>query len=71
MGILATVATAAQQIDVSQIVSNVGFPIAMCCGLFAYLREKDKETRKEIDSLSSAIDNNTLVITKLLDKIGG
>lgn len=71
MGILATVATATQQIDVSQIVSNVGFPIAMCCGLFAYLREKDKETKKEIDSLSSAIDNNTLVITKLLDKIGG
>lgn len=71
IGILTTAVNDTSGLDVSQIVSNVGFPIAMCCGLFAYLREKDKESKKEIDSLSDAINNNTLVITKLLDKIGG
>ena len=72
MGIIATVAPVATNAQiVSSLVSNVGFPIAMCCGMFAYLRQKDAETKKEIDSLSDAINNNTLVITKLLDKIGG
>ena len=57
--------------SVVQLVSNVGFPIAMCCGMFAYLQKRDAETKEEINSLSDAINNNTLVITKLLDKIGG
>lgn len=70
IGILTTAVNSTSGLDVSQIVSNVGFPIAMCCGLFAYLREKDKDSKKEIDSLSDAINNNTLVITKLLDKMG-
>ena len=45
------------------LVSTVGFPIAMC--LLVYF-----QNTKEIDSLRDAINNNTLVMQKILDKLG-
>lgn len=45
------------------LVSTVGFPIAMC--LLVYF-----QNTKEIDSLRDAINNNTLVMQKILDRLG-
>ena len=54
-------------------ISTVGFPIAMCL-LFAwyiYKRDekesaKDSEHKEEVDKLSEAITNNTVVMEKIL-----
>lgn len=59
--------------EVETLITTVGFPIAMCL-LFAwyiYKRDendsvKDMEHKKEIDKLSEAINNNTIIMEKLL-----
>ena len=59
--------------EVETLITTVGFPIAMCL-LFAwniYKRDekdsaKDLEHKEEVDKLSEAITNNTVVMEKLL-----
>lgn len=59
--------------EVETLITTVGFPIAMCL-LFAwyiYKRDekesaKDSEHKEEVDKLSEAISNNTVVMEKLL-----
>lgn len=59
--------------EIETLITTVGFPIAMCI-LFAwyiYKRDekdykKDIEHKEEVDKLSEAITNNTVVMEKLL-----
>lgn len=59
--------------EVETLITTVGFPIAMCL-LFAwyiYKRDekdsaKDLEHKQEVDNLSEAITNNTIVMEKIL-----
>lgn len=59
--------------EVVTLITTVGFPIAMCL-LFAwyiYKRDemdssKDLEHKQEVDNLSEAITNNTIVMEKIL-----
>jgi hypothetical protein len=66
----------------SEIISTVGFPIVcfIMCGFYVKYREDknddkfdklnslhDEETRRLVD----AVNNNTLAIQKLTDKLGG
>lgn len=59
--------------EIETLITTVGFPIAMCL-LFAwyiYKRdEKDSATseshKEEVDKLSEAIQNNTIVMEKIL-----
>lgn len=59
--------------EVETLITTVGFPIAMCL-LFAwyiYKRDekdsnKDLEHKQEVDKLSEAITNNTIVMEKIL-----
>ena len=59
--------------EVETLITTVGFPIAMCL-LFAwyiYKRDerdstKDLEHKNEVDKLSEAITNNTIVMEKIL-----
>ena len=59
--------------EVETLITSVGFPIAMCL-LFAwyiYKRDekdsaKDLEHKQEVDNLSEAITNNTIVMEKIL-----
>jgi len=50
------------------LISSYGFPIVMCLVLFFYMQKKDENHKKEIDSLKEAIDNNTQVLSKFIDK---
>ena len=52
-----------------QVVSNVGFPIAMSILLMFYMRENDQKHDEEVKNLREAIENNTIVMNKLIDKI--
>lgn len=66
------------EMDFLQLISNVGFPIAMCMLMSFYITQNAKshkeeinkmsETHKqEINDLAQAVNNNTLVLQKLLD----
>ena len=48
---------------ITSIISSVGFPIAACVGLFWYMTKQNEELKK-------AIDNNTLILTKLCERLG-
>ena len=50
------------QIDVVSAISTMGFPIVMCLVLSYYIKE-------EVSNLRETINNNTIVITKLLERI--
>lgn len=51
-------------------ISTVGFPIVMCGALFWYMIQQRDAHKSEIDEMTKAINNNTLVLQKLLDKLG-
>lgn len=51
------------------LISNVGFPIAVCAYLL-YNQNKEREAHKEeTEGFVSAINNNSMVIQKLTDKL--
>lgn len=57
--------------DIVTAISTVGFPIVACGACFWYINKSGKEHKEEIDKLSTALNNNTLVMQKLADKLGG
>lgn len=65
---------------VVQLINGVGFPIAACIAMGGYLvwskkqcKEKDEKisenTKEMIDKLSQAVENNTLAITRLVERL--
>lgn len=63
-------------------VSVVGFPIVMCLIFIYYVKylndtnrdqinQLQAQHRQETSELTKAVENNTLALTKLIDKIGG
>lgn len=52
-----------------QFVGTLGFPIAAYVGIFIYMMKKDEQHKAEIDLLSAAVQNNTLVMTEIRDKL--
>lgn len=65
---------------VVQIVQSVGFPIAMCIAMGAYVKyteDKSREERvemqtqhaEEMDSVKTALNNNTLALQELVEKL--
>jgi hypothetical protein len=66
--------------DVVQIISTLGFPIAMCVGACFFIKYQfdtsnkqmediRKDHKEEIKQLQTALDNNTIALTRLLDKL--
>lgn len=52
-----------------EVVNNMGFPI-VCCGALIYANMKQRKSHKEeSDKWIEALNNNTLVITKLVEKL--
>lgn len=57
-----------------QIVSairDLGFPIAVALGLWVQNNNMIKQHAEEMKAITGAINNNTLALTELKDKIGG
>lgn len=63
-----------------QIVQSVGFPIAMCIAMGAYVKyteDKSREERvemqtqhaEEMDSVKTALNNNTLALQELVERL--
>lgn len=68
--------------DVVQMISAVGFPIvaALGCGFFVkwqyeqnmkQTEEMRKEHREETAKMTEALNNNTIALQRLIDKLGG
>ena len=68
--------------EVVSIISAVGFPIvaAVGCGYFVkwqyeqnqkQIEEIRKEHKEEVGKMTEALNNNTLALQKLIDKIEG
>ena len=51
--------------------SNYAFPTAVCIYLFVKDAKDSQRHREEVDSLRVALENNTIVLQKLCDRIGG
>lgn len=52
-----------------QAVGSLGFPIVAYGAIFWYMTQKDKQHKAEIDLLSAAVQNNTLVMTEIRDRL--
>jgi hypothetical protein len=52
-----------------QMVSTIGFPIAMCIYLLFYIKSFDEKYCEQLNNMAKAIENNTLAITKLMSMI--
>ena len=66
--------------DIIKIVSTLGFPIAMCIGACIFIKyqfdtnnknmdDMRKEHKDETKSMTDALNNNTLALQKLIDKL--
>lgn len=53
-----------------QAIQSVGFPIVCCGTLFWYMAQQDEKHDVEIRELTRTIQNNTLALTRLCDKLG-
>lgn len=55
--------------DIVNVISTVGFPIAMCLILLYEIREMSKSHQEETNALKDALNNNTIVLEKILTKL--
>lgn len=47
------------------LVSNVGFPVAVCIALFSYMEKQNERHQQETDKLNETVQSNTKVLTEL------
>ena len=52
-----------------QLVTTLGFPIVCCIALFWRMIKSDENHKEEMDKLSEALNNNTLAINKLNERL--
>lgn len=55
--------------SISQLIGTLGFPIVCCGAMFWLVVRKDTQHAEEIAAMKAAIDNNTIALIKLTDKI--
>ena len=51
------------------VVSQVGFPIAMCLVMAWYVKYTNDQHKEEIDKITEALNNNTLPVQKLCERM--
>lgn len=67
--------------DFMNLISSVGFPIAMCIFLCWYVKDSGDKNREEVSRINAehkeevhgitvALENNTLAIQKLCERMG-
>ena len=55
--------------SILDIISTVGFPIACCIAMFLQQNKITENHKKEMSEMKNAIDNNTIALTKLIEKL--
>ena len=54
-----------------QIISSLGFPIACCVAMFWQNNKLTESHKEEVSKLNEAINNNTIALNHIIDKLGG
>ena len=54
---------------ITSIITNVGFPIGVCLICFWYINKMQEQHKAETDKLAEALNNNTLVMQKLINNL--
>lgn len=57
------------EMDIISAVSTVGFPIAMAIYLIYAGNKRDEKNAETIEELRKTVENNTLTVQKLIDKL--
>lgn len=55
--------------EVVTLITNVGFPISLTLILLWYIYDSNNKHKEEMDKMSEALNNNTLALTKLIDRL--
>ena len=55
--------------DILTLIGSYCFPIVMCIAFFWKLNKDQEAHKEEIDKLSAALNNNTLALQQILDKL--
>lgn len=55
--------------DLITAISTVGFPIVMCLVLSYEIKEMTESHKEETNALKDALNNNTVVLEKILTKL--
>ena len=55
--------------EVVTLITNVGFPISLTLILLWYIYDSNSKHKEEMDKMSEALNNNTLALTKLIDRL--
>lgn len=55
--------------DITQLITSVGFPIVACGALFWRMNMSEKQHNEEMDKITTALNNNTLALTQLSERI--
>lgn len=55
---------------VAQLIGSLGFPIVACVMLYMRMEKQDENHKAEVSELTKAIQNNTIVMQKLVDRLG-
>lgn len=57
--------------QIVELISRVGFPIAACLICFWYINKQQQQHAEETRQLRDVLENNTLAIQRLADKLEG
>lgn len=55
--------------DLASLISTLGFPIGMCLIMCYYINKINDAHKEETDKFAEALNNNTVVLQKLCDKL--
>lgn len=56
---------------ITTIINNVGFPIATFFVCAWYINKQSDNHKEEISKITEALNNNTVALTKLVERLGG
>lgn len=54
---------------ITQLIGSLGFPVICCGALFWRMIKSDEKHQQEMDKMSDALNNNTLALTRLTEKL--
>ena len=55
--------------ELSTLISTLGFPIGMCLIMCYYIDKINDAHKEETDKFAGALNNNTVVLQKLCDRL--
>ena len=54
---------------ITSLIGSLGFPIVCCIAMFSMLNKEREAHKEEMDKMNATINNNTLALQALADKL--